>query len=131
MPRFSRLSGMPVTAGFGVEPSAGSYSAALLQSNLKLLLERNTAAADGLAGPYAVAVPGLPVMSFSSASMLPQEQQHGQLNVHAGLIGAAATAAGLKSMGSRSVNLGASGYWVSGGCKGCVQNHVSCATCAA
>jgi hypothetical protein len=113
VPRFSRLGGANINAGFGVDASAGSYSAALLQSNLKLLLERNTAAADALAAPSAVPTPGLPVVSFSSASILPQEQQHNPLNARAALFGNAAAAAGGRSMGSRSVNLGASGYWVS------------------
>jgi hypothetical protein len=117
VPRFSRLAGVPVNSGFGVEASGGSYSAALLQGNLKLLLERNSAAANGLTAavpPCAAApAPGLPVVSFSSGSMLPQEQQRGVLNARGSLFGGAAAAAGVKSAGGRSGNLGASGYWVS------------------
>jgi hypothetical protein len=107
------MGGMPVSSGFGVEASGGSYSAALLQSNLMLLVERNAAAADGFTAQCAVPTPGLPVVSFSSGSMLPPEQQHGPLNARAALFGMAAAAAGMKSMGSRIVNLAASGYWVS------------------
>jgi hypothetical protein len=118
VPRFSRLAGVPVSCDFGVEAPGGSYSAALLQGNLKLLLERNSAAADGLAiavPPCAAprAAPGLPMVSFNSGSMLPQEQLRGVLNARGSFFGGAAAAAGMKSTGGRSANLGASGYWVS------------------
>jgi hypothetical protein len=117
---------VPVNSGFGVEASGGSYSAALLQGNLKLLLERNSAAADGLTAavpPCAVPAAGLPVVGFSSGSMLPQEQQRGGLNARGSFFGGAAAAAGMKSAGGRSGNLGASGCWVSlVRCKGSIAD---------
>ncbi|KAF6257951.1 Ion transport protein-domain-containing protein [Scenedesmus sp. NREL 46B-D3] len=111
VPRFSRLGGMPVSSGCGVEASGGSYSGALLQGNLTLLLARNAAAADALAPQCAAPAPGLPVASFSSGSMLPQEQRRGAVNARLGTLGGASAAAGMNSTGGHNDDPGASRCW--------------------